>query len=429
MDNSATMRPSAESEDALATLWRLVWLRWLLLCGLLAAVLLAPTSLGVPLPTAPLLLVLALLAGFNLAVGSRLRRREPQGALELGLQAAVDLVALGVMLFLSGGAANPLVSLLLLPVASAALVLPAAGAAGVAAGAIALYSLLAVHFVPLPIADVERATRLHLAGMWLTFVVSVVLIAWLIVRMTASIRARDAALAAAREQALRDERVVAMGALAAGAAHELGTPLATIAVIAGELEYEEGLSTAGRADIAVLRQQLAACKEIVTRLASRAGADRVQGAAAENADRWLDALLGRWRSTRPGAACFLRTAATEGAPKIVVDETLEQGVVNLLNNAANAGGGTIEVVLDWQPTQLTIDILDNGPGFSERVLADAGEAPLSSTTGGAGIGLLLTRATIDRHGGRLLLSNRPRGGGCARIELPLAGIIAERRAA
>ena len=410
----------ADSEDALATLWRLVWLRWLLLAGLLVAVLVAPAALDVPLPTAPLLLVLALLAAFNVVVTLRLRGAEAQSPLALALQAAVDLVALGVMLFLSGGAANPLVSLLLLPVASAALVLPAAAAGGVAAGAIALYSLLAVRFVPLPIADVERATRLHLAGMWLTFVVSVLLIAWLIVRMTASIRARDAALAAAREQALRDERVVAMGALAAGAAHELGTPLATIAVIAGELEREDGLSAAGHEDIGVLRQQVAACKEIVTRLASRAGTDRAQRASAEAADRWLDGLLARWRATRPGAACFLRNDGTPAAPAIVVDETLDQGVVNLLNNAANAGGGTIEVMLDWRPQALAIEILDNGPGFAAEVLAHAGEAPLSSTTGGAGIGLLLTRAAISRLGGRLLLSNRPAGGGCARIELPLA---------
>ena len=422
------MTPPAETEDALATLWRLVWLRWLLLGGLLAAVLAAPAALAVPLPTAPLLLVLALLAGFNVVVANRLRRREAQSAMALGLQAAVDLVALGVMLFLSGGAANPLVSLLLLPVAAAALVLPGAAAAGVAAGAIALYSLLAVRFVPLPIADVERATRLHLAGMWLTFVVSVLLIAWLIVRMTASIRARDAALAAAREQALRDERVVALGGLAAGAAHELGTPLATIAVIAGELAHERELSPTAREDVAMLRQQVAACKEIVTRLASRAGADRAQRAAAETADVWLDALLARWRSTRPGAACFLRTATTSGAPAIVIDETLEQGVVNLLNNAADAGGGAIEVVLDWQGPQLAIDIVDNGPGFPAPVLAHAGEAPVMSTSGGAGIGLLLTRAAIDRRGGRLLLSNRPEGGGRARIELPRAG-IAEREAA
>lgn len=421
------MMPAADPEDALTTLWRLVWLRWLLLAGSLAAVAAAPFLLGIPLPTLPLLLVIGVLAVFNAGVMRRLRRAEPQSRSALALQVSVDLVALGVMLFLSGGAANPLVSLLLLPVASAALILSWPWAAGVAAAAIALYSLLAVWFVPLQIADAERATRLHLAGMWLTFVVSVVLVAWMIVRMTASIRARDAALARAREQALRDERVVALGALAAGAAHELGTPLATIAVIAGEIEREPDLPTTVREDIQLLRQQVAACKDIVTRLASRAGADRAQGAQAQPADRWLDALLARWRATRPRAACFLKCLPAAAAPRIVVDETLEQGVVNLLNNAANSDGGEIEVLLDWNAAQLTIDVLDNGSGFPAQVMAQAGSGPLPSSTGGAGIGLLLTQAAIGRLGGRLLLTNRTTGGGSARIELPLAGILAEQK--
>lgn len=421
------MMPAADPEDALTTLWRLVWLRWLLLAGSLAAVAAAPFLLDIPLPTLPLLLVIGVLAVFNAGVMRRLRRAEAQSHSALALQVSVDLVALGVMLFLSGGAANPLVSLLLLPVASAALILSWPWAAGVAAAAIALYSLLAVWFVPLQIADAERATRLHLAGMWLTFVVSVVLVAWMIVRMTASIRARDAALARAREQALRDERVVALGALAAGAAHELGTPLATIAVIAGEVEREKDLPPAVREDIQLLRQQVAACKEIVTRLASRAGADRAQGAQAQPADRWLDALLARWRATRPGAACFLERLPVVAAPRIVVDETLEQGVVNLLNNAANSDDGEIEVLLDWNAAQLTIEVLDRGPGFPAQVLAQAGSGPLPSATGGAGIGLLLTQAAIGRLGGRLLLTNRKTGGGSARIELPLAGILAEQK--
>lgn len=423
------MMPAADTEDALPTLWRLVWLRWLLLAGSLAAVLAVPALLGIPLPTVPLLLAIGVLAAFNAGVMRRLRTNQAQSQSALALQVSVDLVALGVLLFLSGGAANPLVSLLLLPVASAALILSWPWAAGIAAAAISLYSLLAVWFVPLHIADAERATRLHLAGMWLTFVVSVVLVAWLIVRMTASIRARDAALAHAREQALRDERVVALGALAAGAAHELGTPLATIAVIAGELGQDKDLSPAARDDLQLLRQQVAACKEIVTRLASRAGADRAQGAQAEPADRWLNALLAGWRATRPGVACFLKSLPASATPRIVVDETLEQGVVNLLNNAANSDDGEIEAVLDWNAERLTIDILDRGAGFPPQVLAQAGTAPLPSATGGAGIGLLLTRAAIGRLGGRLLLTNRTAGGGSARIELPLAGILAERKSA
>ena len=418
--------PHTADDDTLATLWRLVRLRWFLLAGELAAILAVPALLGIPLPTLPLLLVLLLLAGFNGLAARRLRQAAAMSPQALCLQIVIDLVALGVLLFLTGGAANPLVSLLLLPVAAAALILPWPWAAASAACAIALYSCLAVWFVPLSIADAGRATSLHLAGMWLTFVVSVILIAWLIVRMTASIRARDAALATAREQALRDERVVALGALAAGAAHELGTPLATMTVIAGELEREPALPAEARADLAVLRQQIAACKEIVTGLAARAGAARLEGARAVAVDAWLDGLLARWRATRPRAACFLDAAGQSPAPRIVVDATLEQAVVNLLNNAADTGADEIEATLAWNDGIITIEILDHGAGFTPQVLAQAGRAPLASGSGGAGIGLLLTQAAVDRIGGRLALTNRSGGGASARIELPLAAILANR---
>lgn len=424
VDNSKVMRSDipADYGNTLATLRRLVQLRWLLMAGALGAILAAPWLLGIPLPTAPLLAVLAILGGFNFLTARRLQLGAAPGAWALTVQLAVDLVALGVMLFLAGGASNPLVSLLLLPVAAGALVLSWRFATAVAVLAIGLYSLLAVWFVPLRIADAARATSLHLAGMWLTFVVSVILIAWLIVRMTASIRDRDAALAQAREQALRDERVVALGALAAGAAHELGTPLATMAVIVGELERDPALPAPLREDMELLRRQIAACKEIVTGLADRAGAARLEGARPLPADAWIDAAVARWRATRPSASCFVNVAGGGATPDIVVDATLDQALLNLLNNAANASAAPIDVSLDWNDTTLTIVIADGGPGFPAHVISQAGSGPLTSGTGGAGIGLLLTHAAVARLGGRLDLYNGAQGGGVARIELPLVAI-------
>ncbi|MDD5249138.1 MAG: ATP-binding protein [Rhodocyclaceae bacterium] len=413
-----------DRESTRATLRRLVHLRWILLAASLVAILVVPAWLDIPLPLLPLLLALALLAVFNALAARRLQREATLTPQALGVQLGVDLVVLGVLLFLTGGGANPLVSLLLLPVAAAALILPWPWVAGIAGGAIALYSFLAVWFVPLRIADAQRATSLHLAGMWLTFVVSVILIAWLIVRMTALIRSRDAALAAAREQALRDERVVALGALAAGAAHELGTPLATMAVIAGELANEPGLPAAVGEDLALLRRQVAACKAIVTSLAERAGAARLEGARAVAADRWAAEVVERWQATRPRASCTVAIAGPVPAPQIAVDATLEQALANLLNNAANASPEPIALRLAWNEHTLSAEVADRGPGFPAQVLAQAGRAPLLSTTGGAGIGLLLAHAAVSRIGGKLTLENR--GGGIARIELPLAGSVTQR---
>ena len=409
--------PPVADPRSLAALRRLVALRWWLLAGELATLSLVPPFLGIPLPWAPMLVVIGLHGLVNGLAARRGRNQQAIGEAGLFVQILVDIVALSVLMFFSGGAANPLISLLLLPVAIAALALPARAVAVLAFLAVAAYSLLMELYLPLPVADAGRAARLHLAGMWATFVFSVALVAWFVVRMTASIRQRDAELAAAREQALRDERVVALGVLAAGTAHELSTPLATMAVIAGELEQDEGVDAAVRADLAVLRQQVQACKGIISRLADQAGASRLDAAQAVQSDRWLQGVDAAWRQLRPQVAGGLSLAGKSPAPKVVAEATLEQGIVNLLNNAANAGQ-RVDVTADWDDVWLTIEVRDDGPGFAEEVLRRAGREPLPPRAGGTGIGLFLARAAIERLGGSLSLCNGS-GGGIARVRLPV----------
>lgn len=398
---------------------RLVALRWWLLGGLALAVLSGPTFLDITLPLAPAMAVILLLAGFNV-IAQRRAANEEFGAPELTGQLLVDLAGMGVLLYLTGGAANPLVSLLLLPVAVAALSLPGRWVAGIAAAAIGLYSFLMLYSLPLPIADVERATRLHLGGMWLTFVVSAVLVAWFVTRMTTSIRERDARLAGAREDALRDAQVVALGQLAAGAAHELGTPLATMSVLAGELAQDARLPGDAREDLQLLRRQIAICKEIVSGLTRKAGIERA-GAAAEGmaVDVWLEELLARWRTLWPQASCILDLARDQGAPpRIAVAAVLEQAITNLLNNAANIAPHGMRLAVRWDAHELAIAVCDNGPGFPDDVLRCCGAEPRSAHAQGEGIGLWLTRAAVERLGGRLELANSA-AGGVATIRLPL----------
>jgi two-component system sensor histidine kinase RegB len=402
---------------------RLAVLRWWLLAGLALAVLAAPAFLDIALPLPPLIAVLLLMAAFNL-VAQRRNAGEDFGAAELAGQLAVDLAGMGVLLYLSGGATNPLVSLLLLPVAVAALSLPGRWVAGLAALAIGLYSFLMLYSLPLPIADVERATRLHLGGMWLTFVVSAALVAWFVTRMTASLRERDAQLAAAREEALRDAQVVALGQLAAGAAHELGTPLATMNVLAGELRLDPGLPPEAREDLELLCRQVALCKEIVGGLTRKAGIARAGSEGGVTADAWLEGLLARWRTLWPQATCVLDVAAAAAMPPLVVPPpALDQAVTNLLNNAARNAPLDMRLTLAWDNGQLRIAVHDRGAGFPPEILRGCGAEPLPAHAQGSGIGLWLTRAAVERLGGRLRLENMPTGG-VAAIELPLASLAA-----
>ena len=412
------MRCTNENSEHLANLRRLVASRWIVLAALTQLIMLAPGLLDIPVPQVPLLGIVAITGLFNALAQWRVSTSKTASAGELFVQLLFDIGALTAIVFFSGGAANPLVSMLLPPVAIAALTLPARLAAIVSAVAIAAYSLLMVFYLPLPMPDATRATRLHLVGMWLIFVLSAAMIGWIIIRMTRQIRQRDAELATAREQALRDERVMAMGTLAAGAAHELGTPLGTMALLAGELANDPSLSGPAREDIALLRQQLGVCKEIITGLSRRAGAERLENAPLQQANRWLDSLRQRWHAARPQANSRLIVASDGPAPEILADPRLEQAILNLLNNAANATASPLEIRLAWCTDNLCIDIRDHGPGFPPEVLEQGGQISFPAHERGSGVGLMLTRSAIEQLGGSLTLSNLEDGGALARIELP-----------
>jgi two-component system sensor histidine kinase RegB len=401
---------------------RIILLRWCLLAAVASAVSSAPTFLAIALPLLPMFAVIMLVAAFNayLQWHNLSAANTAVGTGELFAQLCVDLTALAILLYLSGGAANPLISILLVPVAVAALSLPGRLTAAFALLAVVIYSVLMWQFLPLQVHDAERATRLHLSGMWLTFVLSVSMITWFVARMTASIAARDRQLAVAREQSLRDERVVALGALAAGAAHELGTPLATMAVVIGELEREAFQSIEVQADLALVREQIGICKSIISNMVERAGGARPEQVQAQDAVRWVQAVRTRWQTMRPRAASTLSIEGIRGAPLILTDTTLEQGLTNLLNNAADAGTTEIDINIGWDQVKVWISIIDHGPGFAEDVLNHAGLEPMISSSGGSGIGLLLAGSAVERLGGRMELRNLETGGGCAMIELPIS---------
>lgn len=407
-----------QASEHLANLRRLIPIRWLALGGLALLVLISPGLLNIPLTQTPMLAILAVTGLINAVTDWRTRHAETATAYELFSHLLIDVSALSALCFFSGGATNPLISLLLLPVAIAALTLPVRCVMAIGVTAMVAYSLLMLYFIPLPISDATRATQLHLVGMWLTFVVSAFMIAWFVVRMTRLIRERDAELAATREQALRDERILAIGTLAAGAAHELGTPLATMALLTGELLKEPDLPAAILEDLTLMRQQIQICKGIITQLSHRAGTDRLENPVLQPLDRWVDTLRQQWHANRPLAASQLNVRGRLPAPPVITDPRLEQALLNLLNNAANASAETIHLSLDWNHTSIIIEVHDRGAGFPAEVLENGGNVSFPAHAQGSGIGLVLTRSAIAQLGGRLTLSNPDDGGALARIDLP-----------
>ena len=306
------------------------------------------------------------------------------------------------------------VSLMLVPVVIAAISLRPRWVWLLAAVAGGLYLLLLFYYQPLAVADPVAAYGMHLGGMWFNFLISAALIAFFVTRMHTSLRSRDQALAAMREKQLRDERIVAVGTQAALAAHELATPLATIQTTAHELAREFVNDPDIGEDCRLLEKQAQACKHILTQLAARA---QDSTPARLPLDAWLAALIERWQVLRPDAQITARLPLEPRA--FTPPDGLEQAILNVLNNAADASPHAVEFSAAISDDALLIDIADRGPGFSPEQRTQAGRVSFSSKPGrGWGMGLTLTHATLERLGGTIVLSEREGGGTRVRIKLP-----------
>ena len=410
--------PQPSPVDALR---RLISLRWLSIVAMGGVLLCVPWLLDIRLPGESLLPVLAALLVANGLSMLRLRHLAEIHAAELFGQLCIELAAWSAFLYFTGGATNPLISLLLPLVAIGAATLGAPYAWALAGLAVAAYSVLWDFNEQLDIYDSGLAVHWHLAGMWLTFAVSAGVIVWYVVRMTAALRSRDQALAEARETRLRNERIVALGNLAAGAAHELGTPLGTMAIIAGEMARDRQLGDSVRADAELLLEQLAHCKQILGSLTLRAGSLRAEGGEALPADSWLQGIADRWRRLRPHVPLTTRIDCGAPAPRLVADTTLEQAIHNLINNAADASPEGIECEAGIASDALVVRVLDRGPGLPEGFAPTAGRAA-DAAHKGLGIGLLLASGAVERCGGHIAFSPRPGGGTIATLTLPLASL-------
>lgn len=395
-------------------LGRLLAVRVSLIAGWAAGIAWLHWGLAIRLPLFPMAAVLVLMSLFALSTAWRLRLDVPATQMEFLAHLLADLTAFAVLVFFSGGATNPFVSLMLVPVIIASISLRPRWVWLLATVAGGYYALLLFYFQPLAVADPVAATAMHLAGMWFNFLISAALIAFFITRMHAALRARDLELADLRERQLRDERILALGTQAALAAHELATPLATIQTTAHELASEFANDPEIGEDCRLLERQAQACKAILTQLAARAQGSRPVSQAL---DAWLHALIERWQVLRPDAHVTTRLPA-DSRPFRAPDG-LEQAILNVLNNAADAAHDVVEFSVEAGHDLLQIEIADRGPGFSPEQKAQAGRVLFSGKPGGGwGMGLALTHATLERLGGSLTLTEREGGGTRVRIQLP-----------
>ncbi len=402
----------------------LMQLRWLSVLAMALAALVSPYLLGPSDLRGQLLAFTGVIATINLMVMVAARFLGPARDLPLFssplTQLGFDLLAWGAYIYLSGGATNPLISIFLPLVAIGALVLDQRQAWYFALTAILIYSFLWHYYVPLYISDYPMAGSLHLFGMWLVFTLSAVMVVWFILQLTASIRHRDQELAAARERAIRDDWLISLGSQAAGAAHDLSTPLATLAILVDDLLDDRHLAAELVPDVQAMKVPIQRCKETLSLLTARAGPARSEAPPCLPARAWLQPLLLAWQSQHPQAELRLDITQDLDNFRLSADPTIERALTNLLDNALEAQASLIQVRALARAGTLEIRVTDNGTGISRATLETIRQRQPVTSTQGMGVGLLLGRAAIERRGGSLSILAPETGGATAQLCLPLA---------
>ena len=419
----------------------LIVLRWLALIGQTAAILFAYFALHFPLPLWPCLIVIALSAAVN--VGAMARARRLDGSLPNGRQTATqlgfDILQLSVLLGLTGGLDNPFCLLLVAPVTIAAAALPARQAA-----LLGLLSLIAVGILffwslPLPwrLHEHLELPLLYRFGLAMALVTGVLFTAGYAWRVATDAEKLELALATTQDVLQREQRLAALGGLAAAAAHELGTPLATIQVVAKELLRASTPDSAAGEDAALILQQAERCRGILAQLSAQPAGDD-----ALYADIGLKALLEEVVEPHRGFDLAfeveVRTPPGQAAPRIRRMPEVIHGLSTLVENAADFAASTVRVQAVVDAGWIEIDILDDGPGFAGDILPRLGEPyvtsrphgkarqalaaqiaaaarparrgrkapeppppPIAPSQGGMGLGFFIARTLLERTGGQV----------------------------
>lgn len=404
------------------TLLQLTYIRVATLFGISALLLAALYLLGAQMAVWPLVLTLGVTALVNLFTYARLHSPWPVTEPELFSQLCADAVLYGALIYQTGGATNPFIFMLLIPLLISAATLGWRYTTLMALLVVLLYSSLLHYYLPLlqPQSDHSHSLAalidLHVTGMWLNFLFTTLLITWFIVRMQQIMRRQERRLIRERERHLQNQQLISLASFAAGTAHELGTPLSTMSILLNELEAEHQEPELLE-DIQLLRQQVDACAQrlqAMTRSASEAGRSEPMPVT-----EMLDQLLEEWQLMRPQARYRLTLNRKTPPPTLDASPQLRQAITNLLNNAADASEEPLELELDWEPGQIWLRIRDRGPGLPLEQVQTLGHPFVTTKGRGLGIGLFLTATTLAQRDGEVRLYNQPEGGTLTEVRLPV----------
>lgn len=421
--------PDPDSTAGRKNMQQLILLRWIAVLGQVATIGAAHFLFGIELPIDAMLTLVLALGVFNAVSILRLQARRPITNMELFVALLVDVAILTIQLYCSGGTTNPFIFLYLLQATLAAMLLQAWSTWLIVCITTLCVAGLALASPPLnlPLDHDMGLASPYIQGLLLCFVLNASLLAVFITRINRNLRDRDAHLAVLRQRAAEEEHIVRMGLLASGAAHELGTPLSTLAVILGDWQHMPAFTDDPelRQEVAEMQVQVLRCKDIVNGILMSAGETRGDAPTETTVHRFLDSLVSQWRASR-GATQLVYDNHFGTDMRIVSDSALKQMLSNVLDNALEASPNWQRLIVDRRGDTLILTVQDAGPGFTSGILSQLGK-PYQSSKGkpGGGLGLFLSINVARTLGGRLDAQNLLDGGAAVTLTLPLSALALE----
>ena len=402
----------------------LVRLRWLAVIGQTTAVLVVYLGLDFELPIWACLAVIALAAWLNVALRLRFsmtQRVEPDRAAWL---LAFDIAELAILLFLTGGLENPFAFLFLGPVLLSATALPPRLTVMLGGFAAACATVLIFVHYPLPW-DADQPLELppiYTMGVWLSLLLAIGFIGAYAWQLTEEARQLADALAATELVLAREQHLSQLDGLAAAAAHELGTPLSTITVIAKEIEREMAPDSPHADDVKLLREQAQRCRGILGKLTQLSASDEPFGRTPLSA--LIEEIVAPHRNF--GVAIKVALAPHDAAEPVGRrNPVILYGLGNLLENAVDFARERVDVTADWSAEEIALTINDDGPGFAPEIMDRIGEPYVTGRrhlrhsvdveAGGLGLGLFIAKTLLERSGAKLVFANRPARGASVRV--------------
>lgn len=411
----------------------LIRLRWLAVIGQSAAVLIVAYWLGFPLPVSLCFALIACSAWLNLFLAFRHHatyRLPPLAALGI---LTFDALQLAGLLFMTGGLTNPFSLLMTVPVVISATSLPLRLTALLGLLVVAMATLLAFFHLPLPwYPGIALAMPiLYVAGMWMAVVSSIAFTAVYAYRVAEEARLLANALSATELVLQREQHLSAIDGLAAAAAHELGTPLATIALVAREMERALGSDPRFKEDVTLLRSQSERCREILKRLTSLS-AESEEHLARLPFTSMIEEVSAPHRDF--GIRINLEPGERIGPEPVGRrNPGVLYGLGNLVENAVDFARETVTLRWSWDEAAINLEVLDDGPGFPSEIIDRIGEPYVSTRParagGGLGLGLFIAKTLLERSGGRVSFGNAGQAGRGAAVKVtwPRAIFVSDQR--